>query len=359
MTASVDIVNRALQSIGARTNVSATELANLTSNEAIQANSVLASSRDEVLRLAPWNCAKAYANAVLITSIPGTPENLSQSTFQTWQPGLPVPPWAYEYQYPVDCIRMLYVVPQFTSGFASSVPITTAITGGAPAIWMGPPQRYQVSTDKFFPVTQASIASGGSGYNTGDFITLARGPITSPPIGAPVIIGVVATAGVVTNTAIFNQIQGEVGSGGSYFAPQTNPVAQGSTTGSGTGATFNLTFGPQNDQRVILTNQEQALLCFVKQVTDINVMDGHFQEAWVQYLGAKLALVLTGDKGLANGNIQKANNIIIEARKSDGNEGLTVYDTTPDWIRARGIAYPSWEISPNVVYDWGPLLTTY
>ena len=41
MTDNVDIVNRALQVIGTRTTVTAAELANQTSNEAIQANLIL------------------------------------------------------------------------------------------------------------------------------------------------------------------------------------------------------------------------------------------------------------------------------------------------------------------------------
>ena len=147
--------------------------------------------------------------------------------------------------------------------------------------------------------------------------------------------------------------------GGSYFALQTNPVAQGTTTGVGIGATFNLTFGPQGDQRVILTNQEFATLAYIKQVTDPNVMDPLFIEAWTTILGARLAFALTGDKALANMKIAEANQYIMEARKADGNEGLTVIDITPDWMRARGIWYSDYEFSPNTTYDWGPYFSNF
>lgn len=362
MTAQVDIVNRALQAVGTRTSVSATELLNSTSNEAIQANLSLLPARDELIRMAPWNFATNWVVATLITAVPGTPEN-SSPALSTWSKGIPPPPWAYEYQYPVDCLRPLYIVPQYATGFASGVPITTAVTGGAPSFWNGPPVRFKVGIDQFIPVTAAAIAGGGTGHAVGDIITLASGPTSSPPIGAPVrlLVTTVGGGGVITGVSVVNQVQGESSPlGGSYFAAQTNPVAQGSTTGSGVGAAFNLTFGASVDQRVILTNQENAILCYLRQVQDPNTMDPEFINAWISYLGAKLAMALTGDKALANLKITEANSIIVEARKNDANEGLTINNVTPDFIRIRGIYYDGTELSPsNLSYEWGPLLSTY
>jgi hypothetical protein len=88
-------------------------------------------------------------------------------------------------------------------------------------------------------------------------------------------------------------------------------------------------------------------------------MDPQFIEAWVSVLAARLVYALMGDKPLANIKLAEANAMIAEARKADGNEALTVNDVTPDWIRTRGIYYPTWEVTPNVQYDWGPLLTMY
>lgn len=355
MTDDVSIVNRALQAFGSRTTVTAAELANETSNEAIQANLIRTQYRDKLLRMAPWDCATNFANLTWITSAPGTPENQSPGTTQ-WAKGQPPPPWAYEYQYPVDCLRALWIVPQFETGFAGGVPITTAVTGGAASFWQGPPVKFKVAIDQFYPVTAAAVAVGGAGYAVGDLIVLAAGPNTSPPIGAPVVLQVATvSAGVILTVTVVNQILGEATPlGGSYFAAQTNPVAQGSTTGAGTGATFNLTFGPQGSQRIILTDQELALLSYIKQITDPNVMDPLFIEAWVKVLGAGLVMALSGDKSLANGLVSLANNDIMEARKVDGNEGLTINDVTPDWIRTRGIVWPGWQQGPNQNFDWGP-----
>jgi hypothetical protein len=133
MTSEVDIVNRALQKIGTRTTVAS--LAE-NSNEAIQANMILGANRDELLRMAPWNCATNTAVLTYVTSAPGTPEN-QVTPVGAWAKGIPPPGWAYEYQYPVDCMRPLWVIPQFSSGFAGGAPITSAITGGTQSTGVG------------------------------------------------------------------------------------------------------------------------------------------------------------------------------------------------------------------------------
>ena len=269
MTSEVDIANRALSAIGTRSQIAAlTE----DSNEARNCKLLLEPLRDEVLRMAPWNCAMNFANLSLICAAPGTPENPSAGS-STWDKGVPPPPWSYEYGYPSDCLRPIYVVPQFTTGFASGVPITTAVTGGAPAFWNGPPVRFKVAIDQIGPA------------------------------GKPSKEGV--------------------------------------------------------DTRVILTNQEQAILAYIKRVTDPDVWDDQFQQALVAALASRLVVSLTGDKGLAQLKQGEANQYITLARQSDGNEGLTINDVTPDWIRTRGISYQAWEFSPNIMFDWGPMLTMY
>jgi hypothetical protein len=153
-------------------------------------------------------------------------------------------------------------------------------------------------------------------------------------------------------TSIFDEV-----AAGSYFTIPTNPIAQAASTGVGIGATFNLTFPTpptKFDQRVILTNQQAPVLCYVKRVVNYNVMDDDFVEALVQALGATICPNINGDKALMAAAIQKANAKINEARKNDGNEGLTVNDVTPDWLRVRGIASLDWSASPNSSFDWGP-----
>lgn len=355
MTDNTAIVNRALQAFGARTTVTSAELAAESSNEAIQANLILTQYRDQLLRLAPWDCCFNYANLTYITSTPGTPENTSPAT-SLWQKGQPAPPYAYEFQYPVDCARACYIIPANQTGFTNGVPITTAVTGVAPVTWFQQPVKMKIAVDQFYPVTAATVVAGGSGYAVGDQITLAQAPAGTAPLGAPAVLQVATLSGsAVATVTVVNQIYGSSSNqAGSYFAKQTATQAQGSTTGSGTGATFSLTFGPQGDQRVILTNEEYPTLAYCRLITDPNVMDSLFQEAWVQVLGGGLCFALTGDKALANLCIAKANDAIAKARKVDGDEGLTVNDVTPDWMRIRGINWPEYYTGPWSGYDWGP-----
>lgn len=361
MPTNTDIVNRALQTFGTRTTVTDAELANQTSNEAIQANLILTAYRDQLLRMAPWDCAFNYANLIYITSVPGTPEN-TLTPLSTWTKGQPPPPWAYEFQYPVDCLRACFIIPSAQTGFASGVPITTAVTGGAPSFWLGQPINFKVAVDQFQGVTAATVSAGGTGYVVGDLITLTSTSVGGIMGGAPVVLRVATLSGsAVATVTVVNQIIGSASPiGGSYFKIQPNPVAQDTTTGSGTGATFTLTQqSTATDQRVILTNEEFPSLAYVKQVTDPNVMDPLFQEAWINVLGAGLCIALTGDKALANMCIARANRAIEEARKVDGNEGLTINDTTPDFIRIRGIAWTQFYVGPWSNYDWGSYWPIY
>jgi hypothetical protein len=95
-------------------------------------------------------------------------------------------------------------------------------------------------------------------------------------------------------------------------------------------------------------------------VIDPNVWDPLFQDAMANKLGAEIVMGLTGDKQMANYCIQLANGTIQEARKADGNEGLTINDVTPDWIRSRGLWYSDgMQSGPYVGFDWGGLLPSF
>lgn len=216
---------------------------------------------------------KNFNELTLICAAPGTPENPTAGTTQ-WQKGQPPPPWAYEYAYPSDCVRPVFIVPQFQTGFSGGVPITTAVTGGVQPWWIGPPVTFQVGLDQ---ITNGVPAVGGA------------------------------------------------------------------------------------DTKVIWTNQEFAILAYLKDITDPNVMDDQLQLAWSHFLASKIAIDLTGDKALANMRIKDANDVIQIARTGDGNEGLLINDITPDWIRTRGVDFSwDWAWSPNWgSIDYGGLLPSF
>jgi len=372
MTSETDVCNRMLQRLGTRTTVSDAELANNSSNEAIQFNLMYTELRDSLLRLAPWDCAMKVGNLTYITSQPGTPENTSGMP-TLWAPGMPAPPWTYEYQYPTDCLMARWIIPATQTGFAGGTPITTAVTGGASSWWWGSPVRYKVQTDAFYSVSAAAVAVGGTGYAIGDYITLVLVPTVNgvtnkigtflavAPQGAAVVLQVATLAGsAVATVNVVSQINGEAATspvGGSYFYDYGNNsgIAQASTTGAGTGATFNLTFANPAPQRVILTNQEFATLAYTQQCSDPNLWDPSFRDAMYDIGAATLCMALKGARETANMLVQRANKTLSVARGNDGNEGLTVNDITPDWIRVRGIDYDNQGMysGPYQGYDWG------
>lgn len=92
-----------------------------------------------------------------------------------------------------------------------------------------------------------------------------------------------------------------------------------------------------NQASVILTNEYQAIGTYTLRITNPNLFGAQFTEALASALAGKLTIALTGDKALANGLIQAANNYITVARATDGNEGLTIQDSPVSWIEARDV----------------------
>jgi hypothetical protein len=379
MVDNTSLTNLALQAFGNRTIITAAQLAAGSNNEAKQSNLVFSNVRNTLLRMAPWDCGLKTANLTYITSLPGTPENTSAAT-NLWQPGQPRPPFAYEYQYPVDCLRACWIIPAQQTGDSSSVPITTAVTGGAPTTWNVGPMVFKVGIDEFFCATAAAVVAGGTGYAAGDLIVTELSTLSaeitnrlgtfnaSQPQGAAVVLRVLTLSGSAVATVEVVSVLPDSSTpyGGSLFYTPTQAgsatVAQDTTTGAGTGATFTFTIDTTTPrkQRVILTNQEYATLAYVAEVTDPNVWDPLFQDAFVNALAADMCMALSGDKTLANRCVSLANAAIEKARAADGNEGLTQNNVTPDWIRGRGIAWTDGLYSgPYSFFDWGGLLPAY
>lgn len=82
--------------------------------------------------------------------------------------------------------------------------------------------------------TTANVNTAGSGYAVNDTITLTGGTGTKAVITVYSVNG----SGGVTSAYVSN--------GGNYSVLPTNPVSQGSTSGSGISAKFNLTFAPNS-----------------------------------------------------------------------------------------------------------------
>lgn len=92
-----------------------------------------------------------------------------------------------------------------------------------------------------------------------------------------------------------------------------------------------------NQQNVILTNQYQAIGVYTLRVTNPDLWGAQFIEALAAAIAGRIAMQLTGDKQLVSAMFTYANSVILQARATDGNEGLTIQSSMPDWIIDRDI----------------------
>lgn len=121
-TTVVGIANRALLSVGSRSNIASLQESSTEAN----AISVLFSPTFTALaRTAPWACLRAQVTLTLLAAAAGTPENVDGET-------LPIPPtpFLYQYAYPSSCLQVRYILPSFTNSTVSGdIPISPAMMG--------------------------------------------------------------------------------------------------------------------------------------------------------------------------------------------------------------------------------------
>lgn len=112
-----------------------------------------------------------------------------------------------------------------------------------------------------------------------------------------------------------------------------------------------------NEIRAIATNAPQAIACYTRDTELVDVWDPIFERAYVSAVAGAMTMALTGKRALQGDLYKMADSIIMNARAQDGNEGLTIADHVPDWIRTRGINYaPQWSDIPLTA--WGPLFSS-
>lgn len=104
---------------------------------------------------------------------------------------------------------------------------------------------------------------------------------------------------------------------------------------------------------VILSSTPQAQIIYTARVSNSNLFDAMFIELVQLYLGAKLARVITGDKAHAKDLFAQAQVIEKKAQSANGDEGLTVIDTVPDWMRVRGFMW-DWAAVPGAGFYVDP-----
>jgi hypothetical protein len=108
-----------------------------------------------------------------------------------------------------------------------------------------------------------------------------------------------------------------------------------------------------NQIKVILTDLEYAQLVYTCRVVNPDLWDPHFLAAASATLGAWLVNPLTRNAEVLKEQTQIASGIILQARVSDGNEGVTSIDHVPDWMAVRGWTGMADRFSePQAWYGW-------
>jgi hypothetical protein len=126
----VEICNRALGEIGARSSITSLDEP---SAEAINCSFFYKPLLEQLLRAAPWGFARRQVSLSLLgTGALGTAQY----------------PWAYKYAYPSDCMKFRYVIPPPTID-NSVVGVPQVGDGTIVPAWGGPSRnnRYLVATD--------------------------------------------------------------------------------------------------------------------------------------------------------------------------------------------------------------------
>jgi hypothetical protein len=129
-------------------------------------------------------------------------------------------------------------------------------------------------------------------------------------------------------------------------SPRTNPIES---------QWYDIEGHDPDSTRVMLTNQPNATLIYTGLMMYPDNWDPLFEQAVVAALAVRFALPLIQDRKEAR--IIRADNIAIaraaldEARVRDGNEGWSVYNHVPDWIRTRWSGW-GWGTNGELFYGW-------
>ena len=95
---------------------------------------------------------------------------------------------------------------------------------------------------------------------------------------------------------------------------------------------------------VINTNAQQAIAAYTLRVTNPAVYPQDFSQALAGRMAARIVIPLAGDKVLAQGAFNAANDIVARVRAQNANESMDVIDNIPDWQKARD--WPDWYGGP-------------
>lgn len=111
-----------------------------------------------------------------------------------------------------------------------------------------------------------------------------------------------------------------------------------------------------SNQKVIYTNEAQAVLCYTKRQTNIDMWEPALQHAIGFALAAHIAMKLTGSQDKVRLVTAQAIDKIMTARQAAANAPQFIQDSTPEWIAGRGYAGAS--SSPRYIHPYAEFTVT-
>lgn len=140
MTSKLDIANRALLAVGARSQISSLS----PSDGSVEGDAVTTlwqPTFEQLGRAARWNCLTKQATLSLIQAAQGTPENPDGTSYP-----IPPTPWLYAYSYPSDCLAVRYIIPSLPMNEGGGTPATTINNSAGTWLPTGGQIPFQVTT---------------------------------------------------------------------------------------------------------------------------------------------------------------------------------------------------------------------
>jgi hypothetical protein len=98
---------------------------------------------------------------------------------------------------------------------------------------------------------------------------------------------------------------------------------------------FEIALGKDNQSRVILSDQESAVLIYTAKVENANIFDSIFIEALSWKLAGELAISLKGNTDLMQLSIQNFEHILSKAQTASANEGFIKPEDDNPYFNAR------------------------
>lgn len=341
MTLPADIVNRALDAIGVPNVIGDLEEGTREAQVALRA---YGPAMRQLLGAAHWDFCRKQAPLTLLADATGQSEGVGS---------IVVPPWCYEYSFPIDCIKSRFVPMNNVQGQTGSGATTTlaeAITDvDATVILVTSLGNFPLSGQYVVTIDDEDMTV----YQGQGTLRWTVGRAANDTTPATHLAG--ATVTMVAQPPLMTGLT-SISPNGNRLIPArflvtsdyNYPVTSGTYDSWQDIPQWWLGLGEGPQQRtVIVTNVKDASLVYSALMIYPDQWDQNFTEALVQLLAARLAMPLVEDKKFAltvrRELVGGAKDILRVARANNANESGFPQDTDhiPDFMRIR-VAGAGW-----------------